>query len=71
MPTKRPALRGTKWLGSIPVEAECTACSGVKFKANSGSHRPDREDYTKSLQRQFEAHLKQAHPDKDINQAET
>jgi hypothetical protein len=61
MPTKKPSLRGTKWLGSIPVEAECTVCAGVKFKASTGSHRPNQEEYAKSLHEQFEAHLKQAH----------
>ncbi len=65
MPMKKPSLRGTKWLGSIPAEAECTACSGVKFKASTGSHRPNKEEYAKSLQRQFDAHLKQAHPEND------
>jgi hypothetical protein len=61
MPTKKPTLRGTKWLGTIPVEAECTACAGVKFKASAGSHRPNQEEYAKSLQQQFEAHLQQVH----------
>jgi hypothetical protein len=65
MPTKKPSLRGTKWLGTIPVEAECTACPGVKFKASGGSHRPTQEEYTKSLQQQFDAHLKQAHAAQD------
>jgi hypothetical protein len=66
MPTKKPSLRGTKWLGSIPVEAECTACAGVKFKASTGSHRPDRDEYAKSLQQQFDAHLKQVHAEQDV-----
>jgi hypothetical protein len=61
MRAKKPTLRGTKWLGTIPVEAECTACAGVKFKPIAGSHRPSREEYAKSLQQQFDAHLKQAH----------
>ena len=61
MRAKKPTLRGTKWLGTIPVEAECTACAGVKFKPIAGSHRPGQEEYAKSLQQQFDAHLKQAH----------
>jgi hypothetical protein len=61
MSPKKPTLRGTKWLGTIPVEAECTACAGFKFKAIAGSHRPNQGEYAKSLQQQFEAHLKQAH----------
>jgi len=61
MGNKKPSLRGTKWLGTIPVEAECTACAGVKFKAIIGSHRPNHDEFAKSLQEQFEVHLKQAH----------
>jgi hypothetical protein len=67
MPSKKPVLRGTKWLGTIPVEAECTACA-AKFKASSASHRPDREEYARSLQRQFDTHLIQAHASADIGQ---
>jgi hypothetical protein len=61
MRTKRPTLRGTKWLGTIPVEAACSVCPEVKFKASFGTHRPNLPECTKSLQQQFEAHLKQAH----------
>jgi hypothetical protein len=57
---KKPAIRVTKWLGDIPVEATCTACA-VPFKAVSSSHRPSREEYQKSLQAEFDAHLKVAH----------
>ena len=67
MPTKKPFLRGTKWLGTIPVEAECTACAGLKFKASTGSHRPNRQEYARSLQQQFEAHLKLAHTEQDVS----
>jgi hypothetical protein len=67
MPTKKPFLRGTKWLGTIPVEAECTACAGLKFKASTGSHRPNQQEYARSLQQQFEAHLKQAHTEQDVS----
>ena len=66
MPTKKPSLRGIKWLGTIPVEAECTACPGVTFQAISASHRPNQEEYAKSLQQQFDAHLKQAHAEPDV-----
>ena len=65
---KKPTLRGTKWLGTIPVEAECTACAGVKFKATFASHRPSPEESTKSLQQQFDFHLKQAHGADSTNQ---
>ena len=61
MRTKRPALRGTKWLGTIPVEAECTACAGVKFKAVFESHRPSQDEAMRSLQQQFDEHFQQAH----------
>jgi hypothetical protein len=57
---KKPTLRVTKWLRDIPVEASCTACAAA-FKAMSTSHRPNREEYQKSLQAQFDAHLTAAH----------
>ena len=58
---KKPFLRVTKWLGDIPVEAECTACTEVKFQASSASHRPSREEYQRALQREFEHHVKTVH----------
>lgn len=58
---KRPFLRVTQWLGTIPVEAECTACSGAKFRAQSTSHRPDVSQYQRSLQMQFDEHVKLVH----------
>ena len=54
---KRPAVRVTKWLGDIPVEASCTVCPEVSLKAVSASHRPNREEYQQSLQQQFDQHL--------------
>jgi hypothetical protein len=58
---KKPFIRVTKWLGDIPVEAGCTACAAVHFRAESKSHRPQREEYHKSLQAQFDAHCKSVH----------
>jgi hypothetical protein len=58
---KKPFIRVTKWIGDIPVEAVCTACTGVHFRAESASHRPQREEYQKSLQSQFDAHFKSVH----------
>jgi hypothetical protein len=58
---KRPVLRVTKWLREIPVEATCTACAGVLFRAISSSHRPNRDEYANSLQAQFDEHLKITH----------
>jgi hypothetical protein len=58
---KKPAIRVTKWLGDIPVEAGCTACPGVVFKAKGSGHRPNREEYHKSLQEQFDRHCKETH----------
>jgi hypothetical protein len=58
---KKPTLRVTKWLGDIPVEAQCTHCPAVSFKARGASHRPNREEYQKSLESQFDVHLKAAH----------
>ena len=57
---KKPVLRVTKWLSDIPVEACCSVCS-VSFRAQGTSHRPNREEYQRSLQAQFEAHCKAAH----------
>jgi len=65
---KKPSLRVSKWMGDIPVEAECTACAGVRFNVKPVSHRPNREAYQKSLQTAFDAHLKNAHPEKDANE---
>ena len=58
---KGPTLRVTKWLGDIPVEAHCTACAAVSFKAQGASHRANREEYQKSLQSQFDTHCKVVH----------
>ncbi|HYM74475.1 MAG TPA: hypothetical protein VE377_00730 [Candidatus Dormibacteraeota bacterium] len=58
---KKPTIRVAKWLGDIPVEAGCTACPGVVFRAKSSSHRPNREEYQKSIQEQFDQHYKDSH----------
>ena len=62
---KPPFIRVTKWLGNIPIEAECTRCPGTKFRASSTSHRPNREDYQQSLQRDFDLHVKTIHARED------
>jgi hypothetical protein len=62
---KKPTLRVTKWLKDIPVEAGCTFCPSVLFRAETTSHRPNREEYQKSLQAQFDEHLKMAHAPND------
>jgi hypothetical protein len=58
---KKPTIRVTKWLGDIPVEATCTACASVVFRAIGSSHRPNREEYQKAIQAQFDAHCKAVH----------
>jgi hypothetical protein len=60
---KKPSLRVTKWLTDIPVEAQCTYCPNVSFRAQGLSHRPNRDEYQKSLQAQFDAHCASAHPE--------
>lgn len=60
---RKPTLRVTKWLADIPVEAHRTLCPTVRFKAQETSPRPNREEYQKSLQAQFDAHRKAAHPE--------
>jgi hypothetical protein len=68
---KKPSLHVTKWLGDIPVEAECTACpSAGKFRATSASHRPNCEEYRKQLERAFDHHLKSAHARDDSRRAD-
>jgi hypothetical protein len=61
MQMKKPALRVTKWLADIPIEATCTACPGFSFRAQGSSHRPNCEEYQKSLQAQFDGHCKKEH----------
>ena len=58
---KRPTIRVTKWLGDIPVEACCSACPSVAFRAKGSSHRPNREEYQKSIQEQFDGHCQATH----------
>jgi hypothetical protein len=61
---KKPFIRVTKWLGDIPVEAECTACRvETRFRVTPAGHRPNREEYANQLQRAFEEHCKMAHRD--------
>jgi hypothetical protein len=75
--TKKPTLRITRWLRRvqaagprIPLEAECTACSDAQFTIKhdkrseySGFHQPNYDSYGRTLQREFEEHLKQVHGD--------
>ncbi len=59
---KKPTLRVTKWLGDIPVEAHCTFCPKVSLTAKGIGPRPSREEFQKSLQSQFDEHVKLSHP---------
>jgi len=52
----KPTLGVTKWLADIPVEANCTQSPMVSFKAQGTGHRPNGEEYQKSLQAKFDAH---------------
>jgi hypothetical protein len=58
---KKPVIRVTKWLADIPVEATCSACPDVRFRAQGSSHRPNREEYQRSLQMQFDDHCNTEH----------
>jgi hypothetical protein len=58
---KKPFLRVTQWLGTIPVEAECTSCPDAKFKVRPSSHRPNLKQYQKALQSEFDLHVKALH----------
>lgn len=51
---KKTTLRVTRWLGDIPVEAQCTFCPTVSFREQGASGRPNREEYQKSLKAQFD-----------------
>ena len=58
---KKPSIRVTKWLRDIPVEGTCSVCPGVSFRAQGSGHRPNRQEYQRSLQQQFDAHAKAEH----------
>lgn len=58
---KKPTVRVTKWLQDIPVEATCSLCTNVSFRAAAQRHKPNREEYQRSLQAQFDEHVKLAH----------
>jgi hypothetical protein len=58
---KKPTIRVTKWLGDIPVEAGCGVCPGAVFRAKGSSHRPNRDEFQKSIQAQFDEHCKAVH----------
>lgn len=64
---KKPAIRVTKWLSEIPIEATCTLCPGVSFRAQSSGHRPNREEYQRSLQVQFDAHCRAEHAQRELS----
>ena len=68
---KKPFLRVTKWLRDIPVEAYCTACPEASFKALGSDHRPNREEYQKSLQAQFDEHCKAVHSQNERHDADS
>jgi len=66
---KKPFLRVTKWLsGTIPVEAECTACSGTRFAVEWSSlntlQQASRDSCAQQLQQQFDQHAAAAHSEK-------
>ena len=67
---KKPFMRVTKWLGDIPVEARCTSCPATMFKAQGSGHRTNREEYKKSLEAQFEAHMANVHKSENHNTTE-
>ena len=69
MRTKEPRLRVTRWLGDVPVEAECSSCANASFKVsewNAGEpfHQPNRQRYQDILQLRFDQHLASVHGQK-------
>jgi hypothetical protein len=68
---KNPTIHVTKWLGDIPIEAECTACPGQeKMKAASPHHRPNKAEYQQNLQRAFDRHVAEAHESLSADKAQ-
>jgi hypothetical protein len=61
---KKPALRVTKWLGDIPIEARCSLCPQTLFHAASAHHRPQKTEYIERLQRAFDRHVADLHSEK-------
>jgi len=64
---KRRVIRVTKWLADIPVEACCALCPTTSFRAHGANHRPNREEYQRSLQAQFNTHYKTAHSEAECS----
>jgi hypothetical protein len=58
---KKPALRVTKWLGDIPIEARCSLCPDSRFHAASTHHRPQKVEYSELLQHAFDQHVADCH----------
>ncbi len=58
---KKLTIRITKWLGDIPIEACCSSCPAFTIKAKGTGHRPNREEFQKSIQAQFDEHCKAVH----------
>jgi hypothetical protein len=57
---EKPSLRVTKWEGKIAVEGGCTAWD-VQFKIKAVTRIPTREEYAKTLQREFGRRIEHAH----------
>jgi hypothetical protein len=51
---KKLTIRATKLLGDISVEGGCSACTGVVLRAEGSGYRPNREEFQKSIQAQFD-----------------
>jgi hypothetical protein len=61
MKMKKPAIRVTKWLADIPVEACCSLCPTEIFRASSTGHRPEKSNYQEQLQQAFDRHAADVH----------
>jgi len=61
MKMKKPAIRVTKWLADIPVEACCSLCPNEIFRAASTGHRPEKSSYQQQLQEAFDRHVADVH----------
>jgi len=67
---KKPFLRVTKWLsGTIPVEAQCTACSArfaVEWNTQNVLQRASRDSCAQQLQQQFDQHVATVHLEQNV-----
>ncbi len=58
---KKPIIGVTKWLGDIPVEANCKLVSRRRLQSEEFEPSAKPREYQKSLQEQVDSHCKAVH----------